>query len=119
MQLALRIIGMVVGIVAAALMLLVDVLYSLSHVLGRMAGVTADNSHFFWGLLITLVGLVGALLAPVRWLWSLALMLVATVAFFFTVGYWAIIPAVFFIAAMLLVYLDRGATSNTRVPTRV
>lgn len=119
MQLALRVIGMIVGFVAAIIMLVVDVLYSLTHVLGRMAGVTADSSHFFWGLLFTIIGFVGALMAPFSWAASVLLMLVATVAFFFIVGAWAIIPAVFYIIAMLLVYRDRGASSAARMPTRV
>lgn len=119
MQLALRIVGMIVGFVAAVIMLVVDVLYSLSHVLARVAGMTADSSHFFIGLLITIVGFVGALLAPFSWGASLLLMLIATVAFFFVVGFWAIIPAIFFVVAMLLVYRDRGATTGTRVPTGV
>ena len=119
MQFALRIVGMIVGFVAAVIMLIVDVLYSLTNTLGRIAGISADSSHFFWGLLITIVGFVGALLAPFNWMASVALMLIATVAFFFVVGFWAIIPAVFFVVAMLLVYRDRGATTGTRVPSGV
>lgn len=119
MQLALRVVGMIVGFVAAVLMLIVDVLYSLSHALARVAGMTADSSHFFWGLLFTIIGFVGALLAPFSWGASVLLMLVATVAFFFIVGFWAIIPAIFFIVAMFLVYRDRGSATTARMPTRV
>lgn len=119
MQLALRILGMIVGLVASAIMLIVDVLYSLSHVLGRVAGFTADTTHFWWGLFITLVGLIGALLAPFSWSASVLLMLVATVAFYFIAGWWAIIPAIFFVVAMLLVYRDRGATTGVRTPSGV
>lgn len=119
MQLALRIIGMIVGFVASVVMLLVDVLYSVSHVLARVTGISADSSHFFWGLLITVVGFIGALLAPFSWGASVLLMLVATVAFFFVVGFWAIIPAVLFVVAMLLVYRDRGATTGVRAPSGI
>ena len=119
MQLALRIVGMIVGFVASVIMLIVDVLYSVSHVLARVTGISADSSHFFWGLFITIIGFVGALLAPFSWVASVALMLVATVAFFFVVGFWAIIPAVFFAVAMLLVYRDRGATTGARATSGV
>lgn len=120
MQLALRLIGMIIGFGAAVIMLIVNILYSLSHVLGRMAGITADSSHFWLGLLVTIVGFVGALLAPFSWGASVLLMLVATVAFFFLVGWWAIIPAIFFVISMLLVYRDRGtATTARRAPSGV
>lgn len=119
MQLAMRIIGMIVGIVAAVLMLIVDVLYSLTNTLGRIAGISADNTHFFWGLFVTIIGFVGALVAPFSWVASVTLMLVSTVAFFFVVGFWAIIPAIFYVIAMLLVYSDRGSTTSTRTPTTV
>ncbi len=119
MQLALRIIGMITGFVAAVIMLITDVLYSVSHVLARVVGISADSTHFFWGLLITIIGFVGALLAPFSWGASVLLMLVATVAFFFVAGFWAIIPAIFFVVAMLLVYFDRGATARTRAPSGV
>lgn len=119
MQLGLRIIGMIVGFIAAAIMLVVDILYSVLHVLARITGVSADSSHFFWGLFVTIIGFVGALLAPFSRTASLVLMLVSTVAFFFVVGFWAIIPAVFFAGAIVLVYLDRGATSSTQAPSGV
>ncbi|HEY7850385.1 MAG TPA: hypothetical protein VIC27_10005 [Ktedonobacterales bacterium] len=119
MQLALRLIGMIIGFGAAVIMLIVNILYSLSHVLGRAAGITGDTSHFWYGLLFTIVGFVGALLAPFSWSGSVLLMLVAAVGFFFIVGWWAIIPAIFYVAAMLLVYRDHGrdVRTNDRMPT--
>ncbi|HET9112051.1 MAG TPA: hypothetical protein VFN78_14575 [Ktedonobacterales bacterium] len=121
MRLAMRVLGMIVGFVAAIVMLVIDILYSLAHVLGRAAGITADSSHFFIGLLFVIVGFVGALMAPFSWGASIVLMLIATVAFFFVTGWWAIIPAVFFIVAMWLVYRDRGQAvqAEHRVPSGV
>lgn len=121
MRLALRVLGMIVGFFAAVVMLVVDILYSLSHVLARAAGVTADSSHFFIGLLFIIIGFVGALIAPFGWGASVILMLIATVGFFFVVGWWAIIPAVFFVIAMWLVYRDRdqAVRAEHRVPSGV
>lgn len=112
---------MLVGFFAAIVMLVVDILYSLSHVLGSIAGLTGDSSHFFIGLLFTIIGFVGALMAPFSWGSSIVLMAVATVAFFFIVGWWAIIPAIFFVIAMLLVYRDRGQAvrAEHRIPSGV
>ncbi len=121
MRLGLRVIGMLVGFFAAVVMLVVDILYSLAHVLGRAAGLIADPSHFFIGLLFVIIGFVGALMAPFSWGSSIILMLISTVAFFFITGWWAIIPAIFFVIAMWLVYRDRGQAiqAEHRVPSGV
>lgn len=108
LKLALRTIGMIIGLLAAALMLIVDILYSLAHTLSRLAGYSADTTHFFIGLLATIIGLVGAFLADPLPMASVVLMLVAAVGFFFLVGAWAIIPAIFFVIAILIVFFDRG-----------
>ncbi|HEX8995150.1 MAG TPA: hypothetical protein VF812_03880 [Ktedonobacterales bacterium] len=108
LKLALRTVGMVIGLLAAALMLIVDILYSLAHTLSRMAGYSADTTHFFIGLVVTLVGLVGAFLADPLPTASVVFMLIAAVGFFFLVGAWAIIPAIFFAIAILIVFFDRS-----------
>lgn len=107
-KLAMRTIGTIIGLLAGALMLIVDILYSLAHVITRVAGYPTDTTHFFIGLLVTIIGVVGAFLADPLPTASVVLMLVAAVAFFFLVGLWAIIPAVFFAIAIVIVFLDRG-----------
>lgn len=108
LNLALRTVGAVVGVVAAAVMLTLNVLYSLSHTIARLAGFAPNQSHFFIGLLVTLIGLFGAIVAPLMPTISVALMVIATVAFFFVVGAWAIIPGVLFVIAIAIVFADRG-----------
>lgn len=108
LKLALRTIGMIVGLFAGALMLLVDILYSLAHTLSRLAGYSADTTHFFIGLMITIVAFVGAFLADPLPIASVVMMLVAAVAFFFLVGAWALIPGVFFLIASAIIFFDRG-----------
>ena len=108
LKLALRTIGMLLGLLAAALMLIVDILYSLTHALSELAGHnTGNTTTFFIGLMVTIFGLVGALLADPWPMASVAMMVVAAVVFFFLVGAWALIPAVFFAIAILIVFFDR------------
>jgi hypothetical protein len=112
-KLAMRTIGMILGLLAGALMLIIDILYSLAHVISRVAGYPTDTTHFFIGLIVTIIGVVGAFLADPLPTASVVLMIISAVAFFFLVGAWAIIPAVVFAVAIIVVFLDRGR-SRTR-----
>ena len=109
LRLALRTIGMILGLLASALVLIIDILYSLTNTLINASGhPTGVDSHFFIGLLVTLIGVVGSFLADPLPDVSVVLMLIAAVAFFFLVGLWAIIPAIVFLIALVIVFLDRG-----------
>lgn len=114
MRLALRTLGMFAGIFASVVALLIDSLYSLFHVLGRMTGVTDDASHFWWGLLVTLIGFVGALLSIPTPVVASIMMLVAGIAFFWIAGWWAIFASLFFFVGAALVFLDRGRATSAR-----
>ena len=108
LKLALRTIGMILGLLASALVLIIDILYSLTNTLVKASGHTGVDSHFFIGLLVTLIGVVGAFLADPLPDVSVILMLIAAVGFFFLVGPWAIIPGIVFLIALVIVFLDRG-----------
>jgi cell division protein FtsW (lipid II flippase) len=89
-------------------MLIIDILYSLAHVISRVSGYPTDTSHFFIGLIVTIIGVVGAFLADPLPTASVVLMLIAAVAFFFLVGAWAIIPGIVFLIAIVIVFFDRS-----------
>ncbi len=112
-RLTLRTIALIIGLVGTALALVIDILYSLFHVLGRIAGFTADTGHFFYGLLVVLGGLAGSLMAPLAPIPAAVLLAAAGIGFFFVVGWWAIITIPFFIVAALLTFSNR----KVRVPT--
>jgi hypothetical protein len=92
--------------------LIINILYSLFHVLGTVAGFNPDQSHFFWGLLVVLVALCGSLLAPVLPILAAVMLLASGIAFFFIVGWWAIIASVFLFVAAILTFSNR----RVRVP---
>jgi hypothetical protein len=108
LKLALRTIGMILGLLASALVLIIDILYSLTNTLVKASGHTGVDSHFFLGLLITLIGVIGSFLADPLPDVSVLLMIIAAVGFFFLVSAWAIIPAIIFLIALVIVFLDRG-----------
>ncbi len=102
-----RTIASIVGLIGAVLALIIIILYSLLHVLGRVAGITDDITHFWWGLFVVLVGTVGAFLAPILPIVSAVMLLGAGIALFFIVGWWAVIASPFFFVAALLTFSNR------------
>ncbi|HEY7357350.1 MAG TPA: hypothetical protein VH590_12815, partial [Ktedonobacterales bacterium] len=57
-----RTIALIIGIVGTVIAFIINILYSLAHVLGHVAGISDDPSHFWWGLLCVLLALVGSFL---------------------------------------------------------
>jgi hypothetical protein len=106
-QFSLRTIALIVGFVGAMLALAVTLLYTVFHILGRIAGVTQDSAHFFFGLLVVLMGVAGSLMAPIFPLPAGLLLVVAGVAFFYVVGWWALIVSPFLLVAAALTLSNR------------
>lgn len=104
---SLRTIAMIVGLIGALLALVINIFYSLLHTLGEIAGISSDTTHFFYGLFVVLVGAVGAFLAPILPIVSAIMLAAAGVAFFFIVGWWALIASPFFLVAAALTFSNR------------
>jgi hypothetical protein len=102
-----RVVTMAIGLVGAVIAFVINALYSFAHMLGRISGITADRSHFFIGTGLTIVAIIGALLVVVSPEVGGVLMVLATIGFFFIVGWWAIIPAIFLLAAAALALFNR------------
>lgn len=58
-----RVFALILGLIGVVVAFTINLLYSSLHVLGRVAGITNDQTHFFWGLFVILIGLVGSVLA--------------------------------------------------------
>ncbi|HEX8035436.1 MAG TPA: hypothetical protein VF510_16385, partial [Ktedonobacterales bacterium] len=104
---SLRAIATIIGLVGAVLALVVVLLYNVFNALGKVAGVTNDTAHFFWGLFIVLFAAVGAFLAPILPILAAIMLLVAGIALFFVVGWWALIASPLFIIAALLTFSNK------------
>lgn len=102
-----RTIALIVGVIGAIIALVINILYSLTHVLGRAAGIATDSTHFFWGIFVILVATVGAFLAPILPLASGLMLLGAGIAFFFIAGWWALFASPFLFVAALLTISNR------------
>jgi hypothetical protein len=108
----LRTIAMIVGVIGAIIALVINILYSLVHVLGKAAGIANDPTHFFWGIFVILVATVGAFLAPILPIAAGLMLLGAGIAFFFIVGWWALFASPFLFVAALLTISNR----RVRIP---
>jgi hypothetical protein len=104
-----HIMAMAIGLVGAVIGFIVNALYSFAHVLGRISGITADRSHFFIGTGLSILAVIGALCVAGAPEVGALLMIVATIGFFFIMGWWAIIPAIFLVAASALAIVNREA----------
>jgi hypothetical protein len=104
---SLRTIALIVGLIGAILALVINILYNVFNVLGVVAGVTNDSGHFLLGLFVALVGAVGAFLAPILPIVAAIMLLAAGVAFFFAVGWWAMIASPFLLVAGIMTFSNR------------
>jgi hypothetical protein len=99
-----RTLALIIGLIGTVAAFIINLLYSSLHVLGRVAGFTNDASHFFWGLIVVLIGLAGSLFAVFFPTVGVVLLAVAGIAFFFIAGWWALLASPFLLIAALLAY---------------
>jgi hypothetical protein len=107
MQLGLRTLGMILGLLGTVIAFVIDLLYGIFHVLGLVVNVTDDTYHFWWGMLIVLVSLVASLLGLINGVAAMVLLVACGVAFFFVVGWWALFASPFLFLAAIFMYAGR------------
>ncbi len=99
-----RVFALILGLIGVVIAFTINLLYSSLHVLGRVAGITDDQTHFFWGLFVVLIALVGSILAMFIPITGAVLLLIAGIAFFFIAGWWALLASPFLLVAAVLAY---------------
>jgi hypothetical protein len=113
MQLGLRTLGMLIGLVGTCLAFAINLLYSSAHVLGRVFGITSDTGHFFWGLGVVIVALAGSLVALISAPVGSILLCIAGIGLFFVAGWWALFASPFLFLAAVVIYAGRRERSRT------
>jgi hypothetical protein len=109
LRLTMRTLAMLCGLFGVVVAFVINLLYSSLHVLGRVTGITNDQSHFFWGLFVILIGLIGSILALFIPSVGAVLLVVAGIAFFFIAGWWALLASPFLLVAAFLAYRNSRA----------
>jgi len=116
-QFSMRILAMILGFIGVVIAFIVNLLYSSLHVLGRVAGITYSPSHFFFGLLVILIGLIGSVLALFFPIVGAVLLAVAGIAFFFIAGWWALLASPFLLIAAVLAFEHQRTHPQPTQPT--
>lgn len=99
-----RIFALILGLVGVVIAFIINLLYSSLHMLGRISGITNDQSHFFWGLFVVLIALAGSVLAALIPVAGAVLLLISGIAFFFIAGWWALLASPFLLIGAVLAY---------------
>ncbi len=108
-QISMRLLAMITGLIGVIIAFVINIMYSFFHALSRIAGIPTSQTHFFYGLLVILIGLAGSLLALFTPIPAAVLLVVAGIAFFFIAGWWALLASPFLLIAAALAF------SHTRV----
>ena len=116
-QITLRMLAMIVGLVGVVLAFVVNLLYSSLHVLSRVAGITSSPSHFFFGLLVVLIGLIGSVVALFAPIVGAVLLAIAGIAFFFIAGWWALFASPFLLIGAVLAFEHSRTHPQPTQPT--
>ncbi len=116
--LSLRMLALIIGLIGAAIAFIINILYSSFHVLGRVAGITNDQTHFYWGLLVVLIGFIGALLVLFIPIVGAVMLGIAGIAFFFIAGWWALLASPFLLIAAVLAYNHSRAQRQEANPNQ-
>jgi hypothetical protein len=118
MRIAGRVGALILGLIACAIALVTDILYSLMHRMsGALGSTNLDQTHGFIGFLLVLVGVLGSILALFSPVVAAVLLLIAGIGLLFVVKGWAIISLIFFVLAAYLAFRDRAPRqAQPRVP---
>jgi len=105
-----RVGAMVFGLVGVVIAAIVNVFYStIHHTMGALGDSSLDRTHGGIGLLLVLIGAVGAFTALVSPSVAIVLLLGAGIGMFFIVKGYAVFSVLFFLIAALLAFMARSA----------
>lgn len=102
--------GRLIGRLGALILGLIGVVIAfIFDVTGLLIGhaLTGSQTHGWLGILFLLIGLAGSLIVFLTPEVAALLLIVAAIGFFFVFSWAAIIPAIFFVLAAILAYIDR------------
>jgi hypothetical protein len=116
MRTALRIAAFAVGLIGVVDALVINLIVSAFHAARTILGGSADPTHGFIGLMLCLIGLIGAVLVFRQQIISGVLLILAGIAFFLIVHWWALLASPQLIVAGVLAILDWQATREDASP---
>jgi hypothetical protein len=108
MHLPSRILSLIFGIVGGVIGFVINILNSSMHFVGQVLGVTTTGGHLFIGTLVAIIAVIAAILVLFAPEVGGVLLILCTIGFFFAIGWWALIPAVFLLLGAWLAMRARS-----------
>jgi hypothetical protein len=108
MKIPIRILALVSGILGAVIGFVINILNSTMHFVGQIAGITSNSGHLFIGTLVAIVACVASILVMISPEVGAILLILCTIGFFFAIGWWALIPAIFLLIGAWLAMTTRA-----------
>ena len=90
-----RVFALISGIAGAVIGFVINILNSSMRFVGQLVGFTDTGGHIFIGTLVSIVAAVAAILALFAPEVAAVLLVLCAIGYFFAIGWWALIPAVF------------------------
>lgn len=110
-----RVLALIFGIAGGVIGFVINILNSSMRFVGQITGFTDTGGHIFIGTLVAIVACIGAILALFAPEVGAILLVLCAIGFFFAIGWWALIPAIFLLLGAWMAM--RGRTQRQTAMT--
>ncbi|HEX5155940.1 MAG TPA: hypothetical protein VFW17_01870 [Ktedonobacterales bacterium] len=90
-----RLLALIFGIAGGVIGFVINIINSATRFVGQIVGITDSGGHVIIGTLVAIVACIAAILAMFIPEVGAILLVLCAIGFFFAIGWWALIPAVF------------------------
>jgi hypothetical protein len=98
MHIPMRMLALILGIAGGIIGFVINLINSSARFVGQIFGFTDTGGHVIIGTLVAIVACIAGILMMFMPEVGSILLILCTVGFFFAIGWWALIPAVFLLA---------------------
>jgi hypothetical protein len=103
-----RVFALICGIAGGVIGFVINIVNSSAHFIGQIAGFTDNGGHLFIGTLVSIVACIAAILALFTPEVAAVLLILCAIGYFFAIGWWALIPAIFLLLGAWLAMRGRA-----------
>jgi len=115
MHIPMRILALSFGIAGGVIGFVINIINSSARFVGQIFGFTDTGGHVIIGRLVAIVACIGAILVMFMPEVGAILLILCTIGFFFAIGWWALIPAVFLLIGAWLAMRARSERRQAAV----
>lgn len=108
MHIPMRMLALIFGIIGGVIGFIINILNSSLRFVGQLVGFTDTGGHVVIGTLVAIVACIAAILVMLVPEVGGILLILCTIGFFFAIGWWALIPAVFLLSGAWLAMRARS-----------